>query len=191
MLEFAGSGEVGTIKKHTELRFNAKLSPQIISAMKGSFFILLSGCIVCLGSGCTTTTYNQNQVIPAPEGRIYAFTKPIENAAVVKITRLNNWSNGICYQALVIDDQKAVSLALDEQAKLYVPAGEHKFQVTYDWDEKGWCGIGASKEGALSMGQIRKVNLKPNYEYDFRMGFNSWGKVFRLYVDEFGKPVEH
>lgn len=157
--------------------------------MKKFALAFLAVCTLNI-TGCTTTTYNQADTTPVPVERIYAFREPVENAAVVYITRLNNWANNACYQTLVIDDEKAVSLSLDEQAKLYVPAGDHKFQVTFDWDEGGLCGLRASKERALSMGQIRKVTLKPNYQYDFRMGYNSWGRVFRLYVDEFGKPVE-
>lgn len=156
--------------------------------MKRLPLILISACIFVM-SGCTTTTYRQENVESVPADRIYAFEAPSESTAVVYITRLNNIGNAGCLQTLVIDDEKAVSLGIDEQAKLYVPAGEHKFQVTFDWEEGGLCGIGASKERALSMGQIRKVFLKPNYQYDFKMGFNSWGKVFRLYVDEFGQPI--
>ena len=144
-----------------------------------SFFVL---------TGCTTTTYHQENVSPVPEDRIYALQEEIPNSAIVRVTRLNNFGASACYMSFLIDDKLVARMGMEEQAFFYIPEGLHKFQNTHDWNGKGLCGA-ASEEFARNHGQIRVINLLAGKIYDFKIGFNSWGGVFRLYADPEGKAV--
>ena len=51
------------------------------------------------------------------------------------------------------------------------------------------CGLVSDEESAKNYGQVRFVNLEANYEYNIRLGFNSWGGVYRLCAGDMPKPV--
>lgn len=155
--------------------------------MKKLSLILLSTCILGV-TGCTTTTYRQEEVQPVPSERLYSFQEAIPNEAIVKLTRLANIGGSACYLSFLIDDALSTRIDISEQAVFHLPAGEHKFQVTCDWNGGGLCGL-EGEETCRGRGQIRYVELKAGRIYDFRMGVNSWTKVFRLYTDNIGKPI--
>lgn len=155
--------------------------------MKKLSLILLSACILGV-TGCTTTTYKQEEVQPVPSERLYSYQEALPNEAIVKLTRLENFGGRSCYFSFLIDDTLSTRLDVGEQAVFHLPAGEHKFQVTCDWNGGGLCGI-EDEERCRSRGQIRYVEIKAGRTYDFRMGLNSWSGVFRLYTDNIGKPI--
>lgn len=155
--------------------------------MKKILFALVGAGVIGL-TGCTTTSYKQESVRPVPAERVYGLQENVENQAIVKVTRLSNFSGSGCYFTFLIDDERVARLDVDEQATFYVKPGLHTFQVTGDWDGRGLCGIWDEME-ARTHGQIRQTTLKPGYVYDFRIGLNSWSGVFRLYVDKLGKPI--
>lgn len=155
--------------------------------MKKLSLLLLSLSLIGL-TGCTVTSYRQADTTPVPAERLYGHQEPLAEEALVRITRLSNYGGSACYFTVLIDDERAARFDTEEQAMFHLAPGEHKFQVAGDWDGRGLCS--ASEEWVRDHGQIREVDLKAGRVYDFRIGFNSWGGVFRLYVDKIGKPVE-
>ena len=155
--------------------------------MKKILLALIGAGVIGL-TGCTTTSYHQDDVKPVPPERVYGFQENIDDLAVVKVRRLSNFSGSGCYYAFLIDDQRVARMDVEEQATFYLKPGLHTFQVTGDWDGRALCGLWDETEARMH-GQIRQAVLKPGYVYDFRIGFNSWAGVFRLYVDKLGKPI--
>lgn len=103
--------------------------------------------------------------------------------------QFQNFGGSGCYFSFLINDELAARLDTAERAVFHVTAGNYKLQVTYDWNGRGLCRLGHSESQARTSGQIRDVTLKAGRSYDFRIGFNAWGGVMRLYTDEVGRPI--
>ena len=155
--------------------------------MKKRLFALFAAPALLALAGCTTYQVNEQFVHPVPSDRVFQHQDPVPDEAIIEVTRVQNFAGGGCYFSFLINDQLAARLDTDERAVFHVPAGTYKLQVAYDWMGRGLCSC--SEKRARSHGQIRWVTLKAGRSYDFRIGFNGWGGVMRLYTDEVGRPI--
>lgn len=145
-----------------------------------------TGLIFAL-TGCVTSTIDSERVHITPKERVFSYQEVLPNEAIVRVARVNNYGAGGCYFSFLIDDQLVSRIDVEEMAIFHLPEGKHKFQVTYDWNGRGLCGA-FSEESSRRSGQIRQVILKKGHIYNFKIGYNSWGGVYRLFTDE-GKPM--
>lgn len=154
--------------------------------------LALFTCISVLLSGCATKQITEADVKPIAAERQLAYQTPIENEAIIKVTRINNYGGNACYFTFLIDGERVCRIDTNERAYFHVPAGKHVVQVTGDQDGQGLCGVGIDEEYARAHGQIRTVTVEAGREYDYKIGFNwaVFAATFRLYVDEVGKPIE-
>ena len=148
--------------------------------------IFTIGLIFAL-TGCVTSTIDSERVNITPKERVFSYQEVLPNEAIVRVARVNNFGAGGCYFSFLIDDQLASRIDVEEMAIFRLPEGKHKFQVTYDWNGRGLCGA-FSEESSRRSGQIRQVILKKGHIYNFKIGYNSWGGVYRLFTDE-GQPI--
>lgn len=119
--------------------------------------------------GCSTTQTPSNELIPTPKDRVFAFQDEVKGkSGVIIFTRDKGIPASGCYYGLWIDSILSARLDIAEQAKFFIPAGEHLLKVGTDPKGRGLCGVDfslqAQRETMIKEGETRYFRIQTHFD---------------------------
>ena len=111
-----------------------KLSSLVLCLLVGSS-VLLQGCAVNPG-GLTSN----NKIPMLSQELIEGYQETVEHGAVIEVFRDNYDAGKLCYDTIMINDERVARLASASKARFNVKPGTYKITVGLDWEGQGTCG---------------------------------------------------
>lgn len=112
-------------------------------------------------AGCSSYQADPDQITDIPAERLRAYQTPVQGGGEVVVTRDLGLMGGGCYVAVLVDRQVAARIAVGEQGRFQVPAGNRVVGIATDSEDKTLCGKGRlNREVAVKVEAGGVANLR-------------------------------
>lgn len=103
-----------------------------------------------------------------PADRIDGFTEELPGTALVEV--FNMAGENKCNMSFLIDGKRAIRQGPGERTVLHVPAGEHTFSVTHDWDGLALCSVSEDRARGEAKSVTFAVEAGRTYQVHLQKG---------------------
>lgn len=93
-------------------------------------------------AGCSSYQADPDEVTAVPADRLLAYQAPVSGGGEVVVTRDLGLMGGGCYVAVLVDRKVAARIAVGEEVRFQVPAGNRILGITADKQDETLCGKG-------------------------------------------------
>ncbi|TBU72134.1 3-isopropylmalate dehydratase [Phytopseudomonas daroniae] len=93
-------------------------------------------------AGCSSYQADPDKVTAVPAERLLAYQAPVSGGGEVVVNRDLGLMGGGCYVAVLVDRKIAARIAVGEEARFQVPAGNRILGITADTQDDTLCGKG-------------------------------------------------
>lgn len=93
-------------------------------------------------AGCSSYQADPDKVTAVPGERLLAYQTPVSGGGEVVVNRDLGLMGGGCYVAVLVDRKIAARIAVGEEARFQVPAGNRILGISADTQDDTLCGKG-------------------------------------------------
>lgn len=112
-------------------------------------------------AGCSSYQADRDKVTAVPAERLLAYQTPVNGGAEVVVNRDLGLMGGGCYVAVLVDRKVAARIAVGEEARFQVPAGNRILGITADKQDETLCGKGRlNREVAVKVEAGGRADLR-------------------------------